>query len=365
MKARRRDAYLPSLVSAVCLTLAAAGLGLFAGATHGDHTLTGNPPVSHPSFTTAPGGSSTTVLVDEDVPVPGDTTVGETTSPGNKDFTSEFIDTDDLAAVKRAWTQAQERPRHRMDWTGSTSSCRAGDTSMEFKLDVLTRVQWFRAMAGVSPAIRLNLETSRLAQEAALVMAAAGDLSHEPDGSWPCYSEDSYTGASHSNLFLGVFGVDAIDGYIEDPGSDNIEVGHRRWILDPTLSSIGTGDTRRSNALFVINDEINEDAPVREPDGFVMWPPRGHVPRAQIYERWSVSHASADFSGATVTVFHDGRTRIYHEPHTDSEGYGGLNTLVFEWRRPSRGAGPVRVRVDGIELGGARLTLRYEVKPFG
>jgi len=365
MRVRRRDAYLPSLVAAVCLTLAAAGLGLFAGATFEEHTLTGNPPVSPPGSTTAPGGSSTTVLVDDDVALPGSTTVGETTSPGNKDFRSAFLDTDDMGAVIDAWRTAEGRSRHRMNWTGSISSCRAGDTSMEFKIDVLTRVQWFRAMAGVSPAIRLNLETSRLAQEAALVMAAAGDLSHEPDGDWPCYSEDAYTGASHSNLFLGEFGVDAVDGYIEDSGSDNIKVGHRRWILDPTLTSIGTGDTRESNALFVINEETIESAGVREPEGFVMWPPRGYVPRSQIYERWSISHRSADFSDAVVTVVHEGRTRVFRDPHADSEGYGSLHTLVFEWRRPGKGTGPVRIRVDKIELAGTLQTFQYEVKPIG
>lgn len=368
MKSIHKEAYLPPIITACCLTIGTAGLGLLGGATDTDRGTTGRPPVQSPVPTSIPppvNESTTTVAIVDSTTAPATTVSATTTTISTDDFASSFIDTNDLAAVKRAWTQAQERPRHRMDWTGSTSSCRAGDTSILFKTEVLTRVQWFRAMAGVSPAIHLDRESSRLAQEAALVMAAAGDLSHEPGESWPCYSEDAYTGASHSNLFLGVFGVDAIDGYIEDFGSDNLPVGHRRWILDPTLASIGTGDTRRSNALFVINDEINEDAPVREPDGFVMWPPRGHVPRAQIYERWSVSHASADFSGATVTVFHDGRTRIFREPHTDSEGYGGLNTLVFEWRRPSRGSGPVRVRVDGIELGGARLTLRYEVKPFG
>lgn len=364
MKKGPRSVLLPPFITALCLAGGAAGLGLLAGSISPGRGMTGTPPIYSPTSTSV--SESVTVSTDTDSSQGANSNIASTTSVlGSEDFTSGFIDTNDLSSVKRAWTLAQERPRHRMDWTGSTSSCRAGDTSILFKTDVLTRVQWFRAMAGVSPTIRLDLESSRLAQDAALVMAAAGDLSHEPDGSWPCYSENAYTGASRSNLFLGVFGVDAIDGYIGDFGPDNLPVGHRRWILDPTLASIGTGDTRRSNALFVINEEINEDAYVREPDGFVMWPPRGYVPRSQIYERWSVSHRSANFSNATVTVFHDGRTRVFRDPYADSEGYGSLNTLVFEWRRPSKGSGPVRLRIDGIELDGTQLTLRYEVKPFG
>lgn len=256
------------------------------------------------------------------------------------------------------------RPRHRMKWTGSIGSCRAGNTDDLFKGDVLYRVQWFRAMAGVNPAISLNEESNRLAQEAALVMAAAGDLSHEPDSSWPCYSQAAYDGASRSNLFLGLFGVPAIDGYIEDPGEDNYEVGHRRWILDPTLSSIGTGDTRNSNSLFLTSSETDTQVATRENIGYVMWPPRGHVPRSQIYERWSISHQSADFSRAVVTVSHNGRTRVFDHPHSDSKGYGSMNSLVFNWPHPAKGSGPIYVTVKNIELDRVFTTLEYEVLPF-
>ena len=251
-----------------------------------------------------------------------------------------------------------------MNWTGSVQSCRAGKTDNLFKEDILYRVQWFRAMAGVDPKIALNEESNRLAQEAALVMAAAGDLSHEPDSSWPCYSQAAYDGASQSNLFLGLFGVPSIDGYIEDPGEDNYEVGHRRWILDPTLSSIGTGDTRNSNALFLTSSETEEQVVTREENGYVMWPPRGYVPRSQIYERWSISHQSADFSRAVVTVTQNGRTRIINDPHSDSEGYGSMNSLVFNWPHPAKGSGPINVTVKNIKLDRVFTTLRYEVRPF-
>ncbi len=251
-----------------------------------------------------------------------------------------------------------------MNWDGSVSSCDPGTTSEMFKQDVLERVKWFRAMAGVSPRVELDSELSRLAQEAALVMAAANDLSHTPDSSWPCYTDDAYKGASESNLFLGVFGVNAVDGYIEDPGAENISVGHRRWILDPTLTAIGTGDTRKSNALFIDEDHNVDHAPVREPAGFVMWPPRGYVPRSQIYPRWSVSHRTADFSDATVSVSQGGRQKNFDFPHYDTEKVGWMNTLVFEWRRPPKGSGSVTVTVKNVDLGGTMVNFTYEVIPF-
>jgi len=296
---------------------------------------------------------------------PSTTSSSSTVPSESVDFTSRFIDTSNEEAARLAWKTVNSRPLHRMNWTGSVQSCRAGKTDNLFKEDILYRVQWFRAMAGVDPKIALNEESSRLAQESALVMAAAGDLSHEPDSSWPCYSQDAYDGASHSNLFLGEFGVPAIDGYIEDSGSDNYPVGHRRWILDPTLLTIGTGDTRNSNSLFVISSETREDAQIREESGYVMWPPRGYVPRSQIYNRWSISHQTADFSNAVVTVSQNGRTQVFKDPYSDSEGYGSANCLVLRWPHPSKGSGPIKVTISNIEKDRLFTTFEYEVRPFG
>lgn len=297
--------------------------------------------------------------------VPATTVLNTTTTSTTPPQNPGFINTLNRDETFAAWKAINSQPRHKMMWTGSTSKCDAGTTSQGFKEDILARVKWFRAMAGVDANISLNLETSRLAQEAALVMKANNDLSHEPSESWTCFSNDAFEGASHSNLFLGVFGVPSIDGYIEDSGADNTSVGHRRWILDPSLSEIGTGDTNYSNALFVISDNIRENYATREQDGYVMWPPRGYVPRDTIFPRWSVSHPDADFSNAEVKINFQGRTKVITDPYSDNDGYGGLHTLVFNWIRPSKGTGSVVITVSNIELNGTQQSFTYEVKPFG
>ena len=300
--------------------------------------------------------------------------VATSTSIGNDSSTTTsttplynpgFIDTLNRDETFAAWKAINDRPRAKIKWTGSTNGCDPGTTSQESKEDVLARVKWFRAMAGVDTNIILNLETSRLAQEAALVMKANNRLSHEPSSNWDCYTADAYEGASHSNLYLGVFGVPSIDGYIEDPGSTNYFVGHRRCILNPRLAEIGTGDTNYSNALFVINENSRENFTTREPDGFIMWPPRGYVPRDTIFPRWSISHTEADFTGAKVRIDYQGRTKIINDPYSDTDNYGELHTLVFNWIRPSKGTGSAVITVSGIELNGTQRTITYEVKPFG
>jgi hypothetical protein len=171
------------------------------------------------------------------------------------------------------------------------------------------------------------------------------------EGKWDDYVTEAYN--------------QEIDGYIEDSGSDNYPVGHRRWILDPTLLNIGTGDTRNSNSLFVISSETREDAQIREESGYVMWPPRGYVPRSQIYNRWSVSHQTADFSNAVVAVSQNGRTQVFENPYSDTAGYGRMNSLVFRWPRPSKGSGPITVTISNIEKDRLFTSFEYEVRPFG
>lgn len=279
-------------------------------------------------------------------------------------YAAGVIDTDNESSVRAAWESTLANGKKPIEWSGSTGRCLAGTTSGQFKLAVLDRVQWYRAMAGVDPRIRLDESSNRYAQAAALVMAANYDLSHEPDGSWQCFSTEAYEGASHSNLHLGYFGPKAIDSYMEDDGSDNQEVGHRRWILDPTLLTIGTGDTTSSNALWVINESERPNPLVRESSGFVMWPPRGFVPRSAIHERWSVSHPTADFVSATVEISAGGRAYEITEVLTSGATIGSSNAIIFEWRRPPSGTKEVTVVIRNIEVAGSMRDLSYVVKPI-
>jgi uncharacterized protein YkwD len=280
------------------------------------------------------------------------------------DYTRDFIDTSNIDAVRFAWSSLRRRPTQKLQWSGSVAKCIPGTTSDAFKINVLHRTQWFRAMAGVNPRIVLDSALSSFAQSAALVMRANNDLSHYPTSAWECFSEDAYEGASNSNLYLGRNGEKSVIGYIEDPGPDNLPVGHRRWILSPYLQRIGTGDTPNTNALFVADDVDSASSPrVREPDGFVMWPPRGYVPRQMIFPRWSVSHPTANFDDAAVLVRHNGKTRYFSEPFIGEETYGKMNSLTFEWKRPDSKR-PVEIEVSNIAINGVFTVLKYTVLPF-
>ena len=224
------------------------------------------------------------------------------------------IDTWDRDAVADAYTAEFDRIEPDPGFTGNVEDCVAGTTNQRFRTSVIERVNWYREMAGLHP-VTENQESSRLAQHAALMISAQGDLSHYPDTDWACYTVEGSQGAGSSNLSLGVSGLASIDGYVQDPGPNNIHVGHRQWILYPKLTTMGTGDIPHgsqrdwpANALYVTNVDWSLPGEVREERGFVAWPSPGFVPPEVNWTRWSFSLEGADFSAASVEVVDDAGT---------------------------------------------------------
>ncbi len=217
-------------------------------------------------------------------------------------------------------------------WTGNRSNCEPGTTSQTFRDAILQRINYFRQMAGVPNLLGLTDEKNRQAQAAALMMSVNNQLNHTPPSSWTCYTEDGRQGAGSSDLFLGVYGPDAITGYIFDYGDGNTAAGHRRWILDPPTEWMGTGDIppvggAASNALFVFDDSMWNDRPITREE-FVAWPPPGYVPYLVVNSRWSFAYPQADFSQAHVSMTL-ANSSLPVTQFTPVAGFGE-NTLVWQ-----------------------------------
>jgi len=265
--------------------------------------------------------------------------------------TGPWIDTTDRAAVLAAYRTEFDRPEPDPGFTGNIAGCVAGTTSLAFRQSIVQRINWYRRMAG------LDVVTDRpgynaAAQQTALMMAAQGSLSHSPGASWACHTATGAATASKSNLALGTYGIGAIDAYIQDAGLNNLEMGHRRTVLYPELLEIGTGDvpagsgTWGSNALQVFDANVWGTRPtVRQPEGFVAWPPSGYVPPQAVWGRWTFSLGGADFTNATVSV---------------ANGAGPVPTTVLARRQSSSPLGriapePTIVWSIGTDNGSALL----------
>ena len=261
-------------------------------------------------------------------------------------------------------------------WTGDVNSCNAGATSPEYKAAILRRINWFRAMAGVPASVQLDAGFNAKAQQAAMLMSANTQLSHTPPTNWVCYNAVASEAARNSNLGLGSAGIEAVSGgYMEDPGSNNAIVGHRRWLLYPQTQYMGTGDVVGSggklsaNALWIFDANYSAPRPAVR-DDFVAWPAKGYTPYTTVYPRWSFSYPKADFSNARVSMTENGLTIAAKlEPVANA---AGENTLVWlpgsytdgmKWSRPAADIF-YQVVISNVVIGGQTRSFSYPVTVF-
>ena len=223
-----------------------------------------------------------------------------------------FFDTWDKGAVLAEFAAEFDREEPDPGWTGDLARCIAGTTSQEYRDSIFQRMNWYRQMAGVVPIVE-DPELARTAQAKALILAAEGRLGHHPTPFWACYSRVEFRAESIANIS----GINSIDGYMRDPGSNNQAVGHRRMITSRRLGPFGTGDIPgRANVLHArISSGQGE---VREQRGFVTWPPPGYIPHETVWGRWSFTLPDADFTNAAVAVADNGGPVevqiIYNQP---------------------------------------------------
>ncbi|MFN0166995.1 MAG: InlB B-repeat-containing protein [Bryobacteraceae bacterium] len=298
-------------------------------------------------------------------------------SAASESFAGTWIDTSNRAAVRDAYLN-QYLPilNTATGWNGNGGTCTAGDTTQAYKDAVLTSVNYFRGMGGVTPLTGIHGVNSAKSQQAALVFSVNRQISHyldqPPASSWSCVTADATQAARNSNICLYSWNSadpGCVEAYMEDQGANNTAVGHRRWILNPPTQQMGTGDVPangsywKGNALWVIGLGGGSTA---TRDGFVSWPPKGHVPKQMVFARWSFSYSGANFSSATVTMTRGGQgVSTTLEPIAN--GYG-LNTLV--WVVPASFLTevgnvtndlPVNVAVNNVIIGGSPQNFSYTV----
>jgi GEVED domain/Cysteine-rich secretory protein family len=220
-----------------------------------------------------------------------------------------------------------------LGWTGAVSGCVSGSISALAQSRTLQRINYYRRLVGVTDNTTFDPSRNVATQNAALMMKANNALDHFPPNTWVCYTAAGYTGAGNSNIASGSHSAQAIKQFIDDGGSNNTAVGHRRWLLYARQSSFGHGSTDNTDIIWVFNTTVT---PASVPS-FVAFPPAGYVPRDLIPARWSFSTpnnaTSADFTSCTVTVTNEAGTALARTQYTPTNGYGD-NTVVWDFTNP-------------------------------
>ena len=265
-------------------------------------------------------------------------------------------------------------------WAGTVTPCNGGATASAYQNATFERVNVFRTLAGLPGNVgAFGSPQQPDDQAAALMMVANKMLNHTPPPGWTCYTPAGNDGASHSNLTLGngfnYNGATAIEGYMDDSGSGNSFVGHRRWILYPAQVNMATGDVDATaatagysaNALWVVGPFGTRAA---TPNG-TPWPPNGYLPWQLLpssSNRWSLSFPGASFASAAVTMTKNGSpvtaTIVENGAH-DNLGYAD-NTLVWQpvgvsYAQPTQDV-LYHVAITGITGSGAPTSVSYTVR---
>jgi uncharacterized protein YkwD len=276
------------------------------------------------------------------------------------------VNTHSASAVNAAyWSRYANVQTLSTGWTGSVSGCSAGLSSASSNAATLSALNYVRSLAGLAP-VTLSPSLNASAQAAALMMSANGALSHNPSSNWKCYTRAGAVAASRSNLALAYPSIASgqiVDLYMDDPGAGNGGVGHRRWVLNPFTTQVGTGSTDTANALTVIGPTSS----ARPNPRWVGWPTAGYFPNAiEPDGRWSLSSGRRNLSFAKARVrVYQGTHRIPVRKYRVENGYA-MPTLVWQMPAGFSKTGAYRVVVKNIKKRGShkRLHTSYVVRLF-
>ncbi len=282
---------------------------------------------------------------------------------------SGAIDTTSKSAVNAAyWTRYASKQALSIDWLlGSILGCDAGITSSVTNQATLSALNFVRSLAGLAP-VTFSSTMNYGAQRAALIMAANEMLSHYPSSSWKCWTSTGAAAAAKSNLALAYPSLSAgriIDLYMDDPGSSNTAAGHRRWLLNPFTTTMGSGSTPTANAITVVGPTSS----TRPNPRWVQWPSAGYFPNTmEPNGRWSLSsgYRTVSFRYAQVAVYKSDGAKVpgvrKYTPH------GGYAQPTLVWQMPSTfpKSATYTVVVTGIKKTGysGSLSTKYTVRLF-
>jgi hypothetical protein len=208
------------------------------------------------------------------------------------------------------------------DYTLPSDDCTPATVGSGANEDAMRRLNFYRWLSGLAPA-SLNPEWSMHAAGCSIIQAHLEDINHYPPPDSDCYTQVGGDASSESLLDIGAHTpADSMDDLIWDWGQRNFHVlGHRWWLLHPTLSQVGIGfsypsDGGRATCVRDTDGNYTDRAP--DLSGAVAYPSFGRTPYELIDRshharpvdeplEWSFSLGDdIDLSHATARVYRAG-----------------------------------------------------------
>ena len=220
-----------------------------------------------------------------------------------------WIDTSDRDVVLQSFVEEYFAELPAPNYTGDVSVCRSGTIAPEYRAAFVSRINWYRAMAGAGEPFADNSHLSRKAQATAMWASRNWKQNGSISDRDPCYTTIGHEGRWNSDVVIGIADPFAAD-YFLLVGHDSANGLERREFLDPDLTEIGVGvvpvaapeyrDDPIPASVFHFGsvDYNRPDGPTREAGRIVTWPPSGFVPSSVIPEVWSVT--ATGYSGPSI-----------------------------------------------------------------
>lgn len=253
-----------------------------------------------------------------------------------------------------------------------SSSYKPGKLKKSSLKDGLNAVNTIRYVAGLSADVKLNSSYNEKCQAAALVNAANNRLSHyptKPSGMSKSLYELGKEGASSSNLAMTSWSTclsyGVVNQWMEDSDSSNIDrIGHRRWILNPSMKETGFGYVNNYSSMYVFNYSGEKG------QYGVAWPAQNTpVEYFSNSTAWSISMGdNVDISKVKVTLTRkkDGKKWTFSNKKSDgyfnvnNDGYGQRGCIIFR---------PEDIEINPkdsykVKITGLKQKVYYEVNFF-
>lgn len=202
-----------------------------------------------------------------------------------------------------------------------------GELHDSFLESGITYLNYVRYVANL-PAVRLTDAQNESAQYGAVLLAAIDTMTHyptKPDDMDDAFYNRGYAATTSSNLSArwGYAPLSclqgAVSGCMDDSSSvSNLSsVGHRRWLLNPTLLNVGFGYAESETGWSYIDTTVFDRSGAAVDYDYVSWPASGNFPTNLFNTSapWSITlnpakykKPSLDAVQITITRVSDGKT---------------------------------------------------------
>lgn len=273
----------------------------------------------------------------------------------------------------------------------------AGEVSGAALMAALGRLDLLRRLAGLN-SVTLDSGLTGRAQHGAVLLAAVEELTHfpaQPADMPGDFYDQGLNATSSCNIYMGTNATlpQAVDAFMDDSDGGNLPMlGHRRWMLNPTMGKTGLGfsPSGKTTGSYTYNFAtlwaFDRSGSGGDYD-FIAWPASGAFPSSLFHkdQAWSVTlnpdkYAIPLLEDLTVTVTRasDGFSWTLSGAHgyqaadqgaylgLDQESYGVSNCVIFRPQLDAEGYdGVYTVTVAGLQTpSGLTADFSYEVDFF-